>query len=120
MVMNVVEMSESMRRNVQWPISAVSTLQSRELTARCPLGGDTDFYTITVKYAPDRLLLEMRSFPLYLQEFRERAIFAEDLAYEIQQTLWELLRPRWLEVTLNEEANTREYVIHSFTMRREQ
>lgn len=51
-----------------------------ELTALCPVTGQPDFYDLKLSYRPGERLLESKALKLYLWGFRDRGVFAEDLA----------------------------------------
>lgn len=70
-----------------------------EYTSVCPKTGQPDFGTITVRYAPARLCLEMKSLKLYFHSFRNRGIFYEAAVNVILDDLVASCRPRWMEVT---------------------
>jgi 7-cyano-7-deazaguanine reductase len=70
-----------------------------EFTCLCPRSGFPDFATIRVEYVPDKLLVELRSFKLYLNSYRNVHISHEAVTNRIFSDLLELLRPRGLEVT---------------------
>jgi 7-cyano-7-deazaguanine reductase len=53
---------------------------TNELTAICPITGQPDFYELKLSYRPGTRLLESKAMKLYLWSFRDRGIFAEDLA----------------------------------------
>lgn len=69
-----------------------------EFTCLCPRSGFPDFATIRVEYVPDKLLVELRSFKLYLNSYRNVHISHEAVTNRIFSDLLELLRPRGLEV----------------------
>ncbi len=48
-----------------------------EFTSLCPLTGQPDFGTITFRYTPAQLCVELKSLKLYLQRFRNEGIFYE-------------------------------------------
>src|SRR6266404_5837758 len=50
-----------------------------EFTAVCPRTGQPDFATLTLVYVPDKLCLELKSLKMYLQSYRSRGIFHEDV-----------------------------------------
>jgi 7-cyano-7-deazaguanine reductase len=54
-----------------------------EFTSVCPKTGQPDFGTITVHYIPNRLCIELKSFKLYLQSFRNEGIFYEHVTNTI-------------------------------------
>ncbi len=70
-----------------------------EFTCLCPRSGYPDFATIRVEYVPDKLLVELRSFKLYLNSYRNAHISHEEVTNRIFTDLKELLKPRGLEVT---------------------
>ncbi|HUB05534.1 MAG TPA: preQ(1) synthase [Myxococcales bacterium] len=72
-----------------------------ELTCLCPKTGQPDFATLRLRYVPDRLCVELKSFKLYLWSFRDEGRFHEALANRICDDLAALLAPRALEVVLD-------------------
>lgn len=64
-----------------------------EFTAVCPITGQPDFGTIRIRYVPDRKCVELKSLKLYLQAFRNRGIFYEDVTNVILDDLVAALRP---------------------------
>ena len=70
-----------------------------EFTCLCPRSGYPDFATIRVEYVPDKFLVELRSFKLYLNSFRDVHISHEAVTNRIFSDLADLLKPRSLEVT---------------------
>ena len=69
-----------------------------EFTCLCPMTGQPDFATLRVRYIPDRLCVELKSFKLYLWSFRDEGHFHEAVTNRIVDDLAGLLRPRWLEL----------------------
>ncbi|HEY3319763.1 MAG TPA: preQ(1) synthase [Planctomycetota bacterium] len=65
-----------------------------EFTAVCPRTGQPDFATLTLTYVPDRLCLELKSFKLYLQSYRNRGIFHEHVTNQILDDLVQSCQPR--------------------------
>ncbi len=70
-----------------------------EFTSVCPVTGHPDFGTIDVVYIPDETCVELKSFKLWLQTFRDRGIYYEAVTNEILDTLVALLSPRYMTVT---------------------
>ncbi len=66
-------------------------LVSDELTAVCPITGQPDFYTATIRYEPGALCLESKSLKLYLARFRDQGAFCEALAVQIRDAVAETL-----------------------------
>jgi 7-cyano-7-deazaguanine reductase len=70
-----------------------------EFTSVCPKTGQPDFGTIEVEYVADKLCIELKAFKFYLQGFRNKGIFYEDVVNVILDDLTALCRPRWMKVT---------------------
>ncbi|MGE5126329.1 MAG: preQ(1) synthase [Betaproteobacteria bacterium] len=69
-----------------------------EFTSLCPKTGQPDFGTLRVSYVPDRLCVELKSLKLYVQAFRDRGIFYEDVVNVILDDLVQAVRPRRMTV----------------------
>ncbi len=69
-----------------------------EFTCVCPRSGYPDFAAIRVTYVPDKSVVELKSFKLYLNSFRDRAISHEAATNLIFSDLEKLLKPRKMEV----------------------
>ncbi|AMV39948.1 preQ(1) synthase [Planctomyces sp. SH-PL62] len=69
-----------------------------EFTAVCPKTGQPDFGTIVVTYVPAETCLELKSFKLYLFDFRNRGIFYEHSINTILDDLVAACRPRRMTV----------------------
>ncbi len=70
-----------------------------EFTSVCPVTGHPDFGTIHVSYVPGELCVELKSFKLWLQTYRNKGIFYEAATNEILDTLVAALAPRSMTVT---------------------
>ncbi len=75
------------------------TLRTGEFTCVCPLTGQPDFAEITIRYIPDKLILESKSLKLYLQSFRNAGTFHEHVANVILDDVVGALAPRWCKIT---------------------
>lgn len=80
--------------------NAEVNLDTDEFTAVCPWTGLPDFGTLTVRYVPDRLLLELKSFKYYLLSYRNVGIVQEHAANRILRDLVACCRPRRMKLTL--------------------
>jgi 7-cyano-7-deazaguanine reductase len=69
-----------------------------EFTSVCPVTGQPDFATITVRYVPDRLCVEMKSLKLYFFAYRDKGIFYEGVVNTILDDLVAALEPRYMQV----------------------
>ena len=76
------------------------TLFFPELTWKCPRQAYPDFGKLSVSYVPCQKILEMKSFKLYLNSFRDRYIGQERVPDEIFEALWELLNPHVIKLDL--------------------
>jgi 7-cyano-7-deazaguanine reductase len=70
-----------------------------EFTSVCPKTGQPDFGTITFRYTPDRLCVELKSLKLYLQRFRNQGIFYEAVVNRLLDDFVKACQPRKCEVT---------------------
>jgi 7-cyano-7-deazaguanine reductase len=60
----------------------------------CPKTGQPDFGTLTFRYVPDQLCVELKSLKLYLQAFRNEGIFYENVTNRILDDLVAVIQPR--------------------------
>lgn len=84
--------------NPQQEFEYAIDIEAPEFTCLCPKTGQPDFATIFVTYSPRERCLESKSFKLYLFSFRNEGAFHEEITNRIARDLFDLLRPRWLEV----------------------
>ncbi len=82
-----------------------------ELTAMCPVTRLPDFYTMKLEYEPDERLVELKSFKLYLNSFREKEILHEEITNEILNRLIRAVNPRWANIEM--KVNIRGGIITS-------
>ncbi len=76
-----------------------------EFTSLCPMTGLPDFGTITIKYIPDKYIIELKSLKYYFLQFRNAGIFYENLTPLILNHLKEKLKPK--EITVIAEFTPR-------------
>ncbi|MDA8174493.1 MAG: preQ(1) synthase [Nitrospiraceae bacterium] len=69
-----------------------------EFTCLCPRSGYPDFATISIRYVPDKKIVELKSIKLYLNSFRCSYISHEKVVNTIYEELECKLKPRRLEV----------------------
>ena len=74
------------------------TFECPEFTCVCPRTGQPDFATIHVRYVPDELCVELKSFKLYLWSYRDEGAFHEAVVNKILTDLSDACRPRFMEV----------------------
>ncbi|MCS7013723.1 MAG: preQ(1) synthase [Chloroherpetonaceae bacterium] len=76
-----------------------------EFTSVCPRTGLPDFGTVTIRYVPDKLCVELKSLKYYFLEYRNAGIFYENVTNTILDHLQEVLKPR--EITVITEWRAR-------------
>ena len=64
----------------------------------CPKTGNPDFGTVTVRYVPDRLCVELKSLKHYLFGYRNEGLFYEAAVNRILDDLLGACKPRRMEV----------------------
>ncbi len=69
-----------------------------EFTCLCPRSGFPDFATINIKYIPHKMCVELKSLKLYINGFRDKKVFHEDVTNQILDDLVKLLDPWDIEV----------------------
>ncbi len=69
-----------------------------EFTCICPRSGFPDFATVRIRYTPDKWCVELKSLKLYLNGFRDKKVFHEDVTNWILDDLVRLLDPHEIEV----------------------
>ena len=69
-----------------------------EFTSICPKTGLPDFGTITIRYVPNRLCLELKSLKFYLLAYRNLGIFYENVVNRILDDAAGVSSPKWMEV----------------------
>jgi 7-cyano-7-deazaguanine reductase len=75
------------------------TFACPEFTSLCPITGQPDFGTITIRYVPNRLCLESKSLKLYLFAFRNEGVFHEAVVNRILDDIKKAIGPRQLTVS---------------------
>ena len=69
-----------------------------EFTSVCPVTGQPDFATITIRYVPAERCVEMKSLKLYFFAYRNKGIFYEAVVNTILDDLVAALEPRKMTV----------------------
>jgi len=69
-----------------------------EFTCLCPMTGQPDFATISIRYVPDRTCVELKSLKLFLWSFRTEGHFHEAVTNLILDHVVKAVRPRFVEV----------------------
>ena len=69
-----------------------------EFTCLCPISGFPDFATLIIEYQPDEYCVELKSLKMYINSFRDKGIFHEDVANIVLDDLVNLLHPKYMRV----------------------
>lgn len=77
------------------------TLKSDELVSFCPITHQPDVSSVVVTYWPKTVVIETKSFKLFLNSFREQGIFAEEMAHRIAQEIYDATQS-YVEVELTQ------------------
>jgi len=75
------------------------TIRQPEYTSVCPMTGLPDVGCITIRYRPDKKIVELKSLKFYLLQYRNVGIFYEHVVNRILDDLVAMLAPQWMEVT---------------------
>ncbi len=76
-----------------------------EFTCVCPFSGLPDQATLTIKYIPDKLCIELKSLKYYLYSFRQVKIFHEHVVNKVLEDLVAVLDP--IEMTIEAKFTLR-------------
>ena len=72
---------------------------STEFTSLCPLNpGQPDYAKVTIKYIPDKEIVELKSLKFYLVSYRTVEIFFEEATNKILDDLVKVVKPKRMEV----------------------
>ena len=74
-------------------------IEAPEFTSVCPKTGQPDFGAVIVVYIPDRKCIELKSLKYYLQQFRNKGIFYEDITNRILDDMVKACSPKFMEIT---------------------
>ncbi len=83
---------------------ATVEFSTKELTAICPVTGQPDFYELKLSYRPGPRLLESKAMKLYLWGFRDKGMFAEDMAATLLKDLVAACEPVEMTVDLTQRV----------------
>jgi len=96
-------------------------IEFSEFTCLCPHSGYPDFAIIKITYIPDRHVIELKSLKLFLNKYRACYISHENATNEIFDTLYNILKPKYLQVVgdFNPRGNVKTVVeVNSEMLRR--
>jgi 7-cyano-7-deazaguanine reductase len=74
---------------------------NEEFTSVCPVTGHPDFGSITLRYQPSKVCVELKSLKLYQQSFRNDGIFYEAVTNTMRDDLAACMQPTWMQIVTN-------------------
>ena len=77
------------------------SISSPEFTAICPFSDFPDFGTVTISYIPDKKCLELKSFKLYINAFRDIKIFHEAVTEVIFADFLDAVKPKEAHIVVD-------------------
>ncbi len=80
---------------------AVVEIATDEWSCVCPFSGLPDFGTLTVRYLPSDVCIELKSYKYYLTSFRNVGIYQEHAANRLLDDLVACCKPKWMEIVLD-------------------
>lgn len=75
-------------------------IETEEFTCLCPWTGLPDYAHLTVNYMPNKVVVELKSFKMYLQSYRMVGIVHENVVNSIMLDLSSVLKTKNLTVEL--------------------
>lgn len=85
------------------------SIATPELTSICPFTDYPDFGRVEIQYIPSKVCLELKSFKLYINAFRDIKIFHEALTEVIFADFLAAVKPQkaWIVVDMNVRGNVK-------------
>lgn len=84
---------ETFKFQSQGPGEHWISISSPEYTSICPFSDWPDFGAVTIEYVPNKVCLELKSFKLYINAFRNVKIFHETVTEVIFADFLEAIKP---------------------------
>ena len=75
-------------------------IETEEFTCLCPWTGLPDFAYLSVNYVPNKVVVELKSFKMYLQSYRMVGMVHESVVNSIMKDLSEILKAKEISVEL--------------------
>lgn len=84
-------------------------ISTPELTCICPFSDYPDFGKVEIQYVPDKVCLELKSFKLYINAFRDVKIFHEAITEVVFADFLAAVKPKkaWICVDMNPRGNVK-------------
>ncbi len=85
------------------------SISTPELTCICPFSDFPDFGSVEINYVPRARCLELKSFKLYINAFRDVKIFHEAITEVIFADFLAAVKPQkaWMAVDMNVRGNVK-------------
>lgn len=77
------------------------SISTPELTCICPFSDLPDFGCVEIEYVPRKVCLELKSFKLYINAFRDVKIFHEAITEVIFADFLEAVKPKKARITVD-------------------
>ena len=77
------------------------TIESPEYTSICPFSDYPDFGTVKISYVPNKKCLELKSFKLYINAFRDVKIFHETVTEVIFADFLKAVKPKKAKICVD-------------------
>ena len=74
------------------------SMEALEFTCICPNTGLPDFAKIKIQYIPNKVCIELKSFKLYLNFYRNLGIFHEHVVNKILDDFVAACKPRFIRI----------------------
>lgn len=72
-----------------------------EGTSICPRSGFPDFWTAHIWYVPDQFIVELKTLKLYINSFRDKAHYHEELPHLMLADLRKALKPSYVRIVMD-------------------
>lgn len=77
------------------------TIASPEYTSICPFSDYPDFGSVEISYVPSKKCLELKSFKMYINAFRDVKVFHETVTEIIFQDFLETIKPKKAKIVVD-------------------
>jgi 7-cyano-7-deazaguanine reductase len=81
----------------QYPDYEIEIVQP-EFSSVCPKTGLPDFGKLVLRYVPDKVCLELKSYKMYLNAYRNLGIFQENVVNRVLQDVVKAAKPKFATV----------------------
>lgn len=72
-----------------------------EGTSLCPRSGFPDFWTLHLWYVPNAKIVELKSLKIYLNGFRDRGVYHEELPHLVLKDFIDCLNPQYVKLVVD-------------------